>query len=415
MPWELYWGAVSSALPNTPTSSDGSLASAAEPDRTLPRWVPWLIALTPVVPPLYVAAFGALGRLRELPVLLQRVLMFYVAAQLLAAVFTPSPLLSVPLAGARALLILAMIAAGVYLRDARTLRPMVWGYLIVFATAWAFSLIEIGPQAIQSRLGHPFYYIVSLGLLGVIALWMIVSWKGASPWWRFPAGAFALATIIAAGSRGPLLALAVGALAAVAAGSYRYLRALALLAVIGAAAFGLVPQLRNLNPLERLATINLSGRDEVWQGAIHAFRASPLGGQGPYQLGPYLTYLYKDGCHLNPTLEQAGYTCPAWLERFSGAWLIAHNAFLHSLGEAGIIGTLGLGALFLAGAVAVWRTRNGLLLSIFWGFTAMNFVDVVTTVPSPHFAELFWVVVGIAFYRSAASNGAAPTGGAAPN
>jgi hypothetical protein len=65
-----------------------------------------------------------------------------------------------------------------------------------------------------------------------------------------------------------------------------------------------------------------------------------------------------------------------------------------------VIGTLGLLALFVLGAVATWRVRDGLLLAIFWGFMAMNVVDVVTALPSPHFSELFWVAVGIALAQA---------------
>ena len=366
------------------------------PARPLPRWVPWLIAATPVFPPLYAAAFGTLRTLRDLPKSVQYVLWFFVGTQLLAALLAPQPLLSLPLAAARALLVLAMISAGMYLRDSRRLRYVVWGELIVFATAWTFTLATGGPESILNRLGHPYYYFVSLGLLCTVALWIIVSWKGANPWWRFPAGAFALATLIASGSRGPILALAAGALAAVLVGNFRYLRALALIGLIGVTALGFIPAVRDVNPAERIATSGLSGRDQVWQGALNAFKDNPLGGQGPYQIGPFLTYLNKDGCHLTPTLEQAGVTCPQWLARFSGAWLIAHNVLLHSLAETGVIGTLGLIILYGFGAVVVWRSRDGLLLAIFWGFTAMNMVDVVTAVPSPHFSELFWVAVGMA-------------------
>ena len=370
----------------------------------------WLIALIPVIPPLYLAAFGALGQLRALPRPIQYVLAFFAGTQLLAALFTPSPLLSLALAAARTLFVLAMIAGGMYLRDSAALRPLVWGYVAVFLTAWVFTISTVGLAGLQSRLGHPYYYYVSLGLIAAVCLWIVVSWKGASPWWRFPVGALALVTLLASGSRGPLLAYAVGALAAVIAGNRRQLRSLALLAVIAVAALGLIPSVRTFEPVQRLLTLGLSGRDQVWEGAVRAFEKSPVGGEGPYQIGPYLSFLYTDRCQLTPTLEQAGIHCPAWLARFRGAWLIAHNVVLHSLAETGVLGTLGLLAVMALGGVAVWRTQDGLLLAVFWGFTAMNLVDVVTAVPSPHFAELFWAVLGIAFR----SWGTAPPPGPGP-
>jgi len=373
-----------------------------------PRHLAWLIALVPLFPPLFAAALGTLGRLRDLNRTVQLVLGGFLVAQLVAALFTPQPLLSVPLALARAALLLAMIAAGVYLRDSRWLRPLLWGHLAVFVTAWVFTLVTVGPSlGPAGRLSHPLYYFVSLGLVSAVSLLILVSWKGASPWWRFPAGALAVLTLVASGSRGALVALAVGSLAAVLAGNLRYLRALGLVVLTGVLAVGVVPDLRASLPVEggaapatNLTSTNLSGRDEVWEGAIRAWQASPVGGQGPYQAGPFLDFLVRDRCQLSPALEDAGVNCPAWLDRFRGVWSTAHNVVLHSLAETGVIGTLGLLALFVLGAVATWRVRDGLLLAIFWGFMAMNVVDVVTALPSPHFSELFWVAVGIALARA---------------
>lgn len=367
-----------------------------------PRWVPWLIAAVPVFPPLYVAAFGALGELKKAPALIRWTLLFFAATQLLAALFTPRPLVSLALAALRALFILAMIAAGYWLRDSARLRPLVWGYTVVFATAFAYTLATLGVAGVQGRMSHPYYYVVSLGLLAAICLWLLVSWRGASPWWRLAAGALALATLVTSGSRGPLLAFVVGIIAAAVAGGRHFLRLLVPIVLLGVAALGLVPQLRNINPLERLATGGLTGRDQVWQNAYDAFQTSPIGGVGPYQLGPYLTFLYKDGCTLNPVLEQNGIHCPAWLTPLTGAWLIAHNAGLHVLAETGVIGLLGYAAVFLLAAWLVWRSRDALLNAIFWGYTAMNVVDVVVAVPSPHFSELGWVVIGLSFRALAA-------------
>ncbi len=363
--------------------------------KAAPRWLPWVIGLTPVFPPLYLVAFGGLRSLRDLPCVMRWVLLFFAVTQLTAALFTPRPLASLVLAAARVLFLLAMISAGVWLRDSRRLRPLVWGYTLVFGTAWIYTLVTLGLPGVQGRLSHPYYYIVSLGLLGAICLWLVVSWRGASPWWRIPVGALATITMVATGSRGPLLAFVIGIVAATLNGGRHFLRLLIPLLLIGVAAFGLVPQLRAVNPLERLATGGLTGRDEVWQNAWDAFQFNPAGGSGPYQLGPYLTFLYKDGCTLNPVLEQNGIHCPAWLRPYTGAWLIAHNAALHVLAETGVIGALGYLAVFLLGAWRTWRSRDSLLVAVFWGFTAMNLVDVVIAVPSPHFAELAWVVLGL--------------------
>ncbi|GGM18647.1 polymerase [Deinococcus aerophilus] len=382
----LYWPPILARVSSSP----------AAPSFTLPKWVGGLIALVPVFPPLYLAALGALSRLRTLPLAARCVLFFFASTQLIAALFTPQPLLSFGLAAARTLLILGMIAAGVYLRNSRNLRPLLWGQLVIFATAWGYTLLTLGFAGVQERLGHPYYYVVSLGLVAVVSLWLVLFWRGGRLWWRLPAGGLALATLLAAGSRGPLLALGVGSLAALAfAGRQRRWWVL----LPGVVVLGLAALTTSLNiplqPVERLLNDQTSGREYVWRDAVLGWNTSPIGGVGPYQGGPYLTYLFRDGCQLTPTLERNDIQCPEALKRWTSVWLIAHNAWLHWLLETGILGTLGL---LVVMAYALWRSAvagDALTVAILYGFTAMNVVDVVIALPSPHFAELWWVAVGI--------------------
>ena len=86
---------------------------ADSPSFVPPKWVSWLIAFIPVFPPLYLIAFGSLKLLRTLPLTARYVLFFFASTQLMAALFTPRPLLSLGLAVVRTVLILAMISAGV--------------------------------------------------------------------------------------------------------------------------------------------------------------------------------------------------------------------------------------------------------------------------------------------------------------
>ena len=355
----------------------------------------WLIALIPIFPPLYLAAFGALGQLRTLPLTARYVLFFFASTQLVAALFTPRPLLSLGLAATRTLLILAMIAAGVYLRESWNLRPLLWGQLLIFGTAWAYTLSTQGWAGVQDRLGHPYYYVVSLGLVAVVALWITVFWRGGG-WWRWPAGGLALLTLLAAGSRGALLALGVGSLAALAfvGRERRWWALLPAALVLGLAALTTTLDIP-FKPIERLLNDQTSGREYVWADAYAAWQTSPLGGVGAYQGGPYLTYLYKDGCQLTPTLEATQVTCPAWLSGLSSAWLIAHNAWLHWLLETGGIGLAGLVAVYGYGLWAAARSRDPLLIAVLFGYTVMNVVDVVIALPSQHFAELWWSALGI--------------------
>ncbi|WP_102127326.1 O-antigen ligase family protein [Deinococcus planocerae] len=374
---------------------------AGQPVFTPPRRVGWLIALVPVFPPLYLAAFACLGRLRTLPLAARYVLFFFAGTQLVAALFTPRPLLSLGLAAGRTLLILAMIAAGVYLRDSRNLRPLLWGQLVIFVTAWGYTLGTQGFAGVQERLGHPYYYIVSLGLVAVVALWITVFWWGGRLWWRVLAGMLAVVTFLAAGSRGPLLALVVGSLAALGLTGRQRRWWVLVPGVLVLALAALTSTLKvPLEPVERLLNDQTSGREQVWREAVQGWQTSPVGGVGPYQGGPYLTFLFKDGCQLTPTLERNDVTCPESVSRWSSVWLIAHNVWLHWLLETGIVGTLGLITIM---GYALWcavLTRDPLTLALLFGFTAMNVVDVVAALPSQHFAELWWAAVGLTLVAS---------------
>jgi O-antigen ligase len=363
-----------------------------------PKWVSWLIAFVPIFPPLYLVAFGCLNLLRTLPMTARWVLFFFTSTQLVAALFTPRPLLSLGLAAARTLLILAMISAGIYLRDSRNLRPLLWGQLVIFATAWGYTLATQGIAGVQARLGHPYYYIVSLGLVAVVALWFVLFWRGGSLWWRIPAGVFSMLTFLAAGSRGPMLALIMGSLAAAILNARRQLWWLLVpmltVAMVVAASSSLhLP----LKPVERLLNDQTTGREEVWREAIQGWQFSPVGGVGPYQGGPYLIYLVKDGCELTPTLSRNKIVCPAALNNISAAWLIAHNAWLHWLLETGVVGFCGLLTVMSYAVVCTVRQRQPIAMAVMFGWIAMNIVDVVIALPSPHFAELWWVIVGIGF------------------
>ncbi|WP_188964382.1 O-antigen ligase family protein [Deinococcus aquiradiocola] len=368
------------------------------PTFTPPRWVSWLIALTPIFPPLYLAAFGTLKHLRQLPLTARRIVFFFAATQLVAAIFTPAPLTSLGLTAVRTAEALAMIAAGVYLRDSRTLRPLLWGQLVIFASAWGYTLYTQGVAGVQARLGHPYYYIVTLGLVATIALWLIVYWRGAG-WWRWPAGLFALATLLASGSRGPLLALLTGSVAALAFQRGKHRRPWLLLPVVAVIILAMVSFRAQITfkPIERLLNDQTSGREFVWQDAVHGWQTSPLGGVGPYQGGPYLTYLFKDGCQLTPTLERNEIHCPESLIPWAGALLIAHNVWLHWLLETGIIGTLGLLTVTMYGLWLAVRQGDSFTLAIMFGYLAINMVDVVLTMPSVHFSELWWLLIGVTF------------------
>jgi len=194
--------------------------------------------------------------------------------------------------------------------------------------------------------------------------------------------------------------LVVGALMALLASGRRYLGGLAVGGGLAAAAYVAISLGQNVPALQRLLSLNLSGRDRVWQGALNAIRSHPWGGVGPYQLGPWLGYLYKRGCNLWAGAAHLGLGCPSWLEPFYGAWLIAHNLLLHSLGETGVVGTTGYFALLALIGYAAVRSRKPLLVAIFFGYLAMSLVDNPMAVPSLHLAEVFWVAGGMALAQA---------------
>lgn len=362
-----------------------------------PRWLTPVLALIPVVPPLYLLAFGALGRLRTLNKVARWMLLAFVLSQVLAALLSPNPLVSVVATAARTLFILAMVAAGVYLQDSRRLLPLLWGELVIMVSAWAYTLHTQGLHGVLERLGHPYYYVVSLGLVGVVSIWLALFWRGGARWWRWLAGLAGLATLLASGSRGPLLALVMGTGVAVALTGRKQVRNGLLLGLVLLGGLVYVASRPNVpsNPVGRFLERQVSGRNYVWQDAYAGFQTSPMGGVGPYQGGPYLNYLFKDGCHLNPSLDRNNIQCPEQMTKLYGIWLIAHNAWLHWLLETGIIGTLGMTALYLYGLYCAYRRRDPLCLAILFGYTAINMVDVLIAVPTPHLAELFWAALGL--------------------
>ncbi|GAA4014696.1 O-antigen ligase family protein [Deinococcus rubellus] len=375
-----------------------SVPISAQVPFTPPRWLPWLIAAVPVLPFFYLAAFGALGSLRRLPRVARWVLFYFAASQVLAALLTPNPLLSLAFGGVRTLLILAMISAGVYLQDSRHLRPLLWGQLIIFVWAWSYTLLTQGVAGVEARLNHPYYYPVSLGLVAVVALWLVMFWRGGAAWWRILAGLVVVATLLAAGSRGPMLALTLGSVAALLLAGHRGSRRWVVVPLGVVAIIILVVSALQLKfaPILRLLDDQTSGRNFVWADAYAAWQTSALGGVGAYQGGPYLTSLFKDGCALLPTLIADTPVCSL----LDGIWMTAHNAWLHWLLETGVMGLSGLLVVYAYGLWAAVKSRDPLLIAVLFGYTAMNFVDVVIAVPSPHFAELWWVALGISVWRA---------------
>ncbi len=359
----------------------------------------WLIALVPVFPPLYLAAFAALRSWRSLGPLARGVALFYLGTQLAAALLTPDPLASVPLALARGLFVLALVLAGVRLADPRWLHYLLAGLAVVYLLAFWTSYDAFGAQFLARRLVHPYYTTVSIGLAGALGVLLALDWRGPAVW-RLGVGLLALLALAFSGSRGAMAVLVVGVLAAAVVRDRRYLWGLGAAGGLAGLGYFLLASGERVTALTRLFSLNPNGRDVIWERAFAAFAQHPWGGVGPYQLGPWLVDLYRQGCNLWVGARYLGLGCPAWLEPFYGAWLIAHNLLLHALGETGVVGTLGFLALLALVGYAAVRAREPLLAAIFFGYLVMSLVDNPMAVPSLHLAEVFWVAGGMALARS---------------
>ena len=359
----------------------------------------WLIALAPVFPPLTSLVFAALRYWRRLGGPAQAVIALFLASQLLAALLTPNPLLSLALAALRGLFVVSLLLLGVFLRDQSWLRYLLFGAAVVSLTALLSSYAAYGPHFYARRLIHPYYTTSALGVTAAITIWLVLDWERASPWLRSLLGLLGLAVLMLSGSRGAILALGTGALAAALVGGRSFLLA------IGAGVFFLAARYVQLwkagwaAEFHRMFSLNPSGRNEVWQRAWEAFSSHPWGGVGPYQLGPWL----EPGAQIPARWQQllpAGLHLPGWTASLAGFWLLAHNVFLHSLAETGLIGTAGYLALLVFVGYAVLRARQPLLAAIYFGMLAMSLVDNPITVPSLFFAEVFWVAGGMALAQA---------------
>lgn len=366
----------------------------------VPRFTAIPIALVPVFPPLYLLAFLSLRFVQNWSKPAKFLFAFYLTTQILAALFSPHPALSIVLALARGLFVLALLTTGAWLGSTRRLYPVLFGLAIVYLTALASSFLTYGTAIFNLRLKHPYYTEVSLGLSAAIGLLLVATWEKGNRWVRLGFALLAVTVLALSGSRGALLSLVVGGLVGTALGYRRMALPVLSGAALIAAAFALNRQGRVAQAIERLLSLDPNGRNRFWSDAWQTFLSHPWGGVGPYQLGPYLKSLYWGQCQLWPILEKQGLHCPGWLKPLSGAWIIAHNALLHQLGETGVIGTLGLVALLGWIAYAVWKARDPLITAVFVAFMTVSFVDVPIAVPSLHLAEFFWVTMGIALAKT---------------
>lgn len=393
--------AQSPPLPSTPPAAPGWLGA-------------WL-ALLPAGLVLGVLGFFGAGGLRRLPPSAQWLIGLYALSQLLPAAFAPDPMLALIGAVLRTTLMAGLLGIGATLGTARALAPVGLGLMVVYITA-IYSAVTTGQDIYITRLSHPYMTSTTLGLAGAIGVWLalfgapdkdsVAPFLRLSHWlehplWRTLLGLTGALVMVASGSRGALLAAAVG----IAAGALRErsrlgVGVLALLAMLGGGAVWL-GQRFGISALARFSDTASSGRDLIWDTVSEVVRAYPISGVGSYGLGRYLQL--PQACQMWVNADGIAAPCPAPLaqftERIGSPWLIAHSGFLQPLAETGPLGTAGLMALFGLALYAAWKGRQPLVLAIIAGLLVGNITDNLVLVPSPFFAELFWVASGIALVR----------------
>lgn len=361
-----------------------------------PGWLPfWLTGL----PAAFVLSpLGLLGLpyLRILPRGLLYLFGGYALCQVLPAVFAPTPLLALGGALLRTALLGGLLGLGAVMGQLEQLRPLAVGLTGVYLTALVFNL-SVGLDLFSGRLSHPYMTPITLGLAGAMGLWLAVFLRG--HWgWRIFLGLAGAASLLFSGSRGPLLAALFGLLTAYVLQK----RPQTYLVLITAGLlFGLSLTLGDrvgVNLLSRLTQIDTTGRDVVWSNTLSVIRAHPLVGVGSYQLGAELTPPGQPCALVNQvTAQEESLTkaaCPAWIARLRNPWLIAHNVSLQQLAETGPLGLLGLMMLLTTVTVVTLSRREPLAVAVVSGLLLATVLDNTLLVPSPFFAEVFWLVAG---------------------
>lgn len=361
------------------------------------------LALAPLLPPLALLAPLFLPWLPGLSPGALRLLAAYALSLLLPALFAPEPL-AFPLALGRALYALGLVGAGVALaRRGVGLRPLGYGLVALYFSAFLATYLVFGDRAGTERLMHPFHSPVGLGLMGALGVLLALYLRYPLPL-RLLLGLLGGAVLLLSGSRGGMLALLLGG----AGGLLFRARGGWALGVAGLLLF--LASLWENRVTGRFLDAHLSGRETLWLQAYEVFRAHPWTGVGPYLLGDYLKGSLLGNCFLFPLLEARGLSCPPWLVPFGGLWTFAHNHLLQALGEGGLFGALGL--LLLAGGFLAAALGEGLLFSLLLAYLAMGMVDNPFSVPSPFRGEVFFLLGGMALARGVRLPGALALAGA---
>ena len=374
---------VLSVLPQTPLSSP------------VPKWQQtWLALLAPLyfLSPL---ALAGLTGLKTMPRAAQGLLAGYLISQQLPALFTDTPLQASLTALLRTLLIMGLIGLGVSWQRSERLMPLSLGLVIVTVTAVLMTVLS-GIPLLSSRLAHPYMTSITLGLTGALCIWLALFGQ-THRLWRIFIGFAGVSVLLLSASRGPLLAAVVGIAAGLLVQSSRRVLLGAGLITLLAGSLTTISLREGSSLLTRLVQSDTNGRDLVWSSTLSAYQSSPLSGVGTYFLGRHLQ-APGASCELwtGPSTTP---TCPEWLQSLGSPWLIAHNGALQQLAETGPLGVMGFFMLVGSVVFTAWKSKDALGVSVLAGLLAATLTDNTLIVPSPFFAEAFWLIAGVQLSR----------------
>ncbi|MDL2342998.1 hypothetical protein QOL99_02415 [Deinococcus sp. MIMF12] len=237
-----------------------------------------------------------------------------------------------------------------------------------------------------------------VGVLSAVLIALLVWQRGRWSLWRLGGVPLGLFAMYASEAYAAWIALGVALLFARSHPVVWWLRGVIAVAVTATVAWQPWREslLQGLGPL-------LSGREGVWETASRLISAFPWGGTGPYQYGSLATP-FADRCQTSGALEgllNSVGGCPVWLEQLGQPWLIAHSGWLHALAETGMVGTAGWLLLWGVLFAGVWKSRWHAGRAVFLLLLTVSLVDNVTLVPSPGYAELFYLIGGAGLGRVA--------------
>lgn len=238
-------------------------------------------------------------------------------------------------------------------------RTLVYGYLLASVVTSLYAVGSGNYNVASGRLAGPIepdYFASELIPAVIIACFLFTTTRSRRTRWLSAAVIGAdISAFVLTQSRGAIVGLAVGLLAAVVFAGRAKPRMLALMLVVAAAGLGYYVGYKPAHVFQGGARGGLSatssGRVDEWRVALRVFGGHPLGGVG---FGNYQTV---EGSYATQTFNLS------FVSYIVKDRLVAHNTYLQVLAELGLVGLslfliiLGL-PLRLAGRALVWLGRQ---------------------------------------------------------